>query len=61
MKFIYAYDSETKDKLINNNYEFMNETNYKGKKAYLFMNNESKENKLNFTNENVELSNKLYC
>lgn len=57
-QFIYAYDASTKDKLIKNNYEFMNETNYKGKKAYLFINNG---NKLNFTNDNLEFSNRLYC
>jgi hypothetical protein len=55
--FIYAYDQITKEKLMNNNYEFMNETNYKGKKAYLFINNG---NKLNFSNDNLEFSNKLH-
>lgn len=57
-KFIYAYDEDAKNKLIKNGYEFMSETNYKGKKAYLFSNNN---NKLDFTNDNLELSNKLYC
>lgn len=57
-KFIYAYDIKTKEELIKNKYEFMNETNYKGKKAYLFMNNG---NKLNFASENLEISNKIYC
>lgn len=58
MSFIYAYDESTKEKLINNGYEFMNETNYKGKKAFLFINNG---NKLNFTDDNLEFSNRLYC
>lgn len=57
-QFIYAYDEITRDKLKNNGYEFMNEINYKGKKAYLFMNNG---NKINFTNDNLEFSNRLYC
>lgn len=56
MNFIYAYDQTAKEKLLNNGYEFMNEINYKGKKAYLFVNNG---NKLNFTNDNIEFSNKL--
>ena len=58
MNFIYCYDISAKDKLIKNGYDFMNETLYKGKKAYLFMNNG---NKINFTNENLEFSNKMYC
>lgn len=58
MNFIYCYDEPTKDKLIENGYDFMNETNYKGNKAYLFMNNG---NKINFTTENIEFSNKMYC
>jgi len=58
LNFIYAYDESTKDKLIQNGYDFMNETNYKNKKAYLFINNG---NKINFTNENIEFSNKIYC
>lgn len=58
MNFIYCYDESTKEKLINNGFDFMNETNYKGKKAYLFINNG---NKINFTNENIEFSNKMYC
>jgi hypothetical protein len=57
-QFIYAYDKITKEKLENNGYEFMNEINYKGKKAYLFINNG---NKMNFTNDNLEFSNRLYC
>jgi hypothetical protein len=58
MNFIYAYDDTAKEKLINNGYEFMNETNYKGKKAYLFINNG---NKMNFISYNLEFSNRLYC
>lgn len=58
MNFIYCYDDITKDKLIKNGYDFMNETTYKGKKAFLFMNNG---NKINFTNDNLEFSNKMYC
>lgn len=56
-KFIYAYDIETKEKLKKAGYEFMNEINYKGRNAFLFINNE--DNKFNFTNCNLEFSNRL--
>jgi hypothetical protein len=58
LNFIYVFDEPTKDELIKNGYDFMRETNYKNKKAYLFVNNG---NKVNFTNKNIEYSNKLYC
>ena len=55
-KFIYAYDDYTRDKLSNDGYDFIQEINYKGKKAYLFENNKDK---LSFTDGNLEFSNKL--
>jgi hypothetical protein len=56
-KFIYAYDIKTKEKLESLKYEFINKIKYKGKDAYLFENKENK--KINFTNDNLEFSNKL--
>jgi hypothetical protein len=56
-KFIYAYDIKTKDKLEKLGYDLLNETMYKGKEAFLFVNKEN--NKINFTNDNLEFSNKL--
>ena len=58
MNFIYCYDEETKEELIENNYDFMCETKYKGKKAFMFVNNG---NKLKFANNEVDCSNKMYC
>lgn len=58
MGFIYAYDDKSKEELIENGYEFLNKTRYKGKEAYLFINNG---NKLNFSNCNLDFSNKIYC
>jgi hypothetical protein len=56
-KFIYAYDAKTKEELEKNNYEFICETKYKGKKAFLFSNKEN--SKITFNNNNLEFSNKL--
>jgi hypothetical protein len=58
MNFVYCYDEETKEELIRNNYDFMRETSYKGKKAFMFINNG---NKLKFLENKIELSNRMYC
>lgn len=58
MKFIYCYDDNTKERMMLNGYEFISEVQFKGKTAFLFVNNS---NKLKFTNEDkVEFSNKMY-
>lgn len=56
MKFIYAYDNETKEKLMGNNYKLMTTQILNDKKVFVFLNNGKK---LNFDNMNINLTNKL--
>jgi len=55
-KFIYAYDIESKDKLIKNGYDFISETTFGNEVVFLFMNNG---NKINFSELKITYSNKL--
>lgn len=56
MKFIYVYDNETKEKLMNNGYKLMTTQILNDKKVFVFLNNGKK---LNFDNMNINLTNKL--
>ena len=56
MKFIYAYDNETKEKLMGNNYKLMTTQILNDKKVFVFLNNGKK---LNFDNMNINLTNKF--
>lgn len=56
VKFIYAYDNETKEKLMGNNYKLMTTQILNDKKVFVFLNNGKK---LNFDNMNINLTNKL--
>ena len=56
VKFIYAYDNETKEKLMGNNYKLMTTQILNDKKVFVFLNNGKK---LNFESENVKFTNKL--
>lgn len=56
MKFIYAYDNETKEKLLDNGYKLMTTQILNDKKVFVFLNNGKK---LNFDNMNINLTNKL--
>lgn len=56
MKFIYAYDNETKEKLMNNGYKLMTTQLINEKETFVFLNNGKK---LNFDNMNINLTNKL--
>lgn len=58
MKFIYCYDEESKEKLISKNYSFIREVKWHDKMAFLFI-NDGVEDKLLFSNSNIELSNKM--
>lgn len=59
MKLIYAFDENTKDKLINDGYSFLNQCKYKGKEAFLFINDGV--SKTTFSKDKIEYSNKMYC
>ena len=56
MKFIYAYDNETKEKLLDEGYKLMTTQILNDKKVFVFLNNGKK---LNFESENVKFTNKL--
>ena len=56
MKFIYAYDNETKEKLLDEGYKLMTTQILNDKKVFVFLNNGKK---LNFDNMNINLTNKL--
>ena len=56
MKFIYAYDNETKEKLLDKGYKLMTTQILNDKKVFVFLNNGKK---LNFESENVKFTNKL--
>ena len=56
MKFIYAYDNETKEKLLDNGYKLMTIQLINDKETFIFLNNGKK---LNFESENVKFTNKL--
>ena len=56
MKFIYAYDNKTKEKLLDEGYKLMTTQILNDKKVFVFLNNGKK---LNFDNMNINLTNKL--
>ena len=56
MKFIYAYDNETKEKLLDKGYKLMTTQILNDKKVFVFLNNGKK---LNYDNMNINLTNKL--
>ena len=56
MKFIYAFDNETKEKLLDKGYKLMTTQILNDKKVFVFLNNGKK---LNFDNMNINLTNKL--
>ena len=56
MKFIYAYDNETKEKLLDEGYKLMTTQLINEKETFVFLNNGKK---LNFDNMNINLTNKL--
>lgn len=56
MKFIYAYDNETKEKLLDEGYKLMTTQIINSKETFIFLNNGKK---LNFESENVKFTNKL--
>ena len=56
MKFIYAYDNETKEKLLDEGYKLMTIQLINSKETFVFLNNGKK---LNFDNMNINLTNKL--
>lgn len=57
LKFIYCYTEKDKNNLLNNGYSFIKEVKFEGRQAYLFINNG---NKINFSNCEVKLTNKMY-
>lgn len=59
MKLIYAFDENTKNKLIDNGYSFLNQCRYKDKEAFLFINDGV--SKTTFSKDKIEYSNKMYC
>lgn len=61
--FIYCYSDKFKRDLEDNNYTFVRKTKYKGKEAYMFLNDgdEIKLDKLNFSENELEFSSKMYC
>lgn len=56
MKFIYVYDNETKEKLLDEGYKLMTTQILNDKKVFVFLNNGKK---LKFDNMNINLTNKL--
>lgn len=56
MKFLYCFDEEMKNKLLQNNYKFMCNKNINGAIVYLFLNNG---NKLTFSNKEVVFTNRI--
>ena len=56
MKFIYTYDNETKEKLLDEGYKLMTTQIINNKETFVFLNNGKK---LNFDNMNINLTNKL--
>lgn len=56
MKFIYVYDNETKEKLLDSGYKLMTTQIINNKETFIFLNNGKK---LNFDNMNINLTNKL--
>lgn len=56
MKFIYVYDVETKEKLMDSGYKLMTTQIINDRKTFVFLNNGKK---LNFESENVKFTNKL--
>ena len=56
MKFIYAYDNETKEKLMDNGYKLITAQIINDEETFVFLNNGKK---LNFESENVKFTNKL--
>ena len=56
MKFIYAYDNETKEKLLDEGCKLMTTQIINNKETFVFLNNGKK---LNFDNMNINLTNKL--
>ena len=56
MKFIYAYDNETKEKLLDEGYKLMTTQIINEKETFVFLNNGKK---LKFDNMNINLTNKL--
>ena len=55
--FIICFSSETKNKLINNGYKLLNEQKSKNGTMYYLKNN--KDNKLNFSKNEVIYTNKM--
>lgn len=56
MKFIYAYDTTTKEKLLDHGYKLMTISLINGKETFVFLNNGKK---LNFEEMDIKLTNKL--
>ena len=56
MKFIYAYDNETKEKLLDEGYKLMTTQIINEKETFVFINNGKK---IKFDNMNINLTNKL--
>ena len=56
MKFIYAYDNETKEKLLDKGYKLMTTQIINNKETFVFLNNGKK---LNFEEMDIKLTNKL--
>ena len=56
MKFIYVYDNETKEKLLDSGYKLMTTQIINNKETFIFLNNGKK---LNFDNMNINLTNNL--
>lgn len=56
MKFIYAYDNETKERLLDKGYKLMTTQLINEKETFVFLNNGKK---LNFEEMDIKLTNKL--
>ena len=56
VNFIYAYDNQTKEQLMDNNYKLMATQILNGKETFVFLNNGKK---LNFEEMDIKLTNKL--
>ena len=56
MKIIYAYDNETKEKLLDEGYKLMTTQILNGKETFVFLNNGKK---LKFEEMDIKLTNKL--
>lgn len=59
-KFIYCFSKNMACKLKKEKYDLISHTTYKGKEAWIFVNN----NKISFKKDELEMilfSNRLYC